>query len=70
MKPRTPFIQTFERLPDEIPIYTLGNALLPGGELPLELSSKIDFLHSVIPIGMTRFNHILIFNMAKPGNHQ
>ena len=42
MIPRTPFIQTFEQLPDELPIYTLGNALLAGGELPLELSSQID----------------------------
>ncbi len=42
MIPRTPFIQTFDQLPDELPIYTLGNALLAGGELPLELSSQID----------------------------
>jgi Lon protease-like protein len=42
MKPGTPFIQTFEQLPDELPIYTLGNALLAGGELPLELSSQTD----------------------------
>ncbi len=42
MIPRTPFIQTFDQLPDELPIYTLGNALLAGGELPLELTSQID----------------------------
>jgi len=42
MIPRTPFIQRFEQLPDELPIYTLANALLAGGELPLELSSPTD----------------------------
>jgi Lon protease-like protein len=38
MKPRYPLIQPFDRLPRKIPICTLENALLPGGELPLEFS--------------------------------
>ncbi len=38
MKPQSPFIQTFDELPEQLPIYRLENALLPGGELPLELS--------------------------------
>jgi len=38
MKPRYPLMQTFDRLPGKLPIYILENALLPGGELPLELS--------------------------------
>jgi Lon protease-like protein len=38
MKPKSPFIQTFDKLPDQLPVYPLENALLPGGELPLELS--------------------------------
>ncbi len=38
MKPQSPFIQTFDKLPAQLPIYRLENALLPGGELPLELS--------------------------------
>lgn len=42
MKPRSPFTQPFEKLPDELPIYPLENALLPGGELPLELSEPHD----------------------------
>jgi uncharacterized protein len=42
MKPKSPFIQPFEELPDELPIYAIENALLPGGELPLELSESAD----------------------------
>jgi len=38
MKPNSPFIQTFDQLPEQLPLYPLENALLPGGELPLELS--------------------------------
>lgn len=38
MKPKSPFIQTFDRLPELLPIYTHKNVLLPGGELPLELT--------------------------------
>jgi len=42
MKPRYPFIQPFAELPRQLPIYPLENALLPGGELPLELSAPSD----------------------------
>ena len=42
MKPKYPLTQTFEKLPAQLPIYTLENALLPGGELPLELSKPED----------------------------
>lgn len=42
MKPKSPFTQSYEELPDELPIYPLENALLPGGELPLELSEPND----------------------------
>ncbi len=42
MKPRYPLIQSFDELPGQLPIYTLENALLPGGELPLELSEPAD----------------------------
>ena len=38
MKPKYPFTQSFDKLPEQLPIYSLENALLPGGELPLELS--------------------------------
>jgi len=38
MKPKSPFIQSFDKLPEQLPLYPLENALLPGGELPLELS--------------------------------
>lgn len=38
MKPKYPFTQPFHELPEQLPIYSLKNALLPGGELPLELS--------------------------------
>lgn len=42
MKPGYPLIQTFDKLPEHLPIHTLENALLPGGELPLELSKPAD----------------------------
>jgi len=42
MKPKSPFTQPYEMLPAELPIYPLENALLPGGELPLELSEPND----------------------------
>ncbi len=42
MKPRYPLIQPFDKLPEQLPIYTLENALLPGGELPLELQDPAD----------------------------
>ncbi|MDX1345745.1 MAG: LON peptidase substrate-binding domain-containing protein [Sedimenticolaceae bacterium] len=42
MKPRYPLIQPFDKLPEKLPIYTLENALLPGGELPLELQDPAD----------------------------
>jgi len=44
MKPKSPFVQPFENLPDELPLYTLENALLPGGELPVELSNPVDLV--------------------------
>lgn len=42
MKPKSPFMQSYGKLPDMLPIYPLENALLPGGELPLELSRPND----------------------------
>lgn len=42
MKPKSPFTQSFSELPGELPLYVLNNALLPGGELPLELSRQGD----------------------------
>jgi Lon protease-like protein len=38
VKPNSPFAQTFDQLPEQLPLYPLENALPPGGELPLELS--------------------------------
>jgi len=40
MKPKSPFTQPFEKLPEELPLYPLENALLPGGQLPLELAGS------------------------------
>lgn len=42
MKPKTPFIQPFSKLPQQLPLYKVENALLPGGQLPLELSEPKD----------------------------
>jgi Lon protease-like protein len=50
MEPRYPFIQPFSKLPEQLPLYTLENALLPGGELPLELSTPDElalFFHAL-----------------------
>ncbi len=63
MKPATPFIQTFDKLPEQLPLYPLENALLPGGELPLELSEPgalALFLHALKTdqlIGMVQPQH-------------
>lgn len=63
MKPKYPLMQTFDKLPKQIPIYILENALLPGGELPLELSRPDDlalFLSAVKTdqlIGMVQPQH-------------
>ena len=38
MKPKYPLTQPFSDLPEELPVYSLENALLPGGELPLTIS--------------------------------
>jgi len=38
MKKHSPFMQTFERLPDVLPIFPLPNAMMfPGGNLPLNI---------------------------------
>lgn len=42
MKPKYPLTQPFSELPHELPIYSLENALLPGGELPLTMSDPAD----------------------------
>lgn len=42
MKPKSPFTQAYKDLPDTLPVYSLENALLPGGELPLELAEAND----------------------------
>ena len=60
MKPKSPFTQPFEKLPDELPLYPLENALLPGGHLPLELSKPeelalfLDVLKTDQLIGMVQ----------------
>lgn len=61
MKPKTPFVQPFSGLPEALPIHALNNALLPGGELPLEVSrpadlaSCIEALRSDQLIGIAQF---------------
>ena len=43
-------MQSFSQLPDRIPLYRIENALLPGGELPIELSQPVElalFLHAL-----------------------
>ena len=60
MKPRSPFTQPFDKLPRELPIYPLENALLPGGELPLtlvapnELAMFLDVLKADQLVGMVQ----------------
>jgi Lon protease-like protein len=42
MKPIYPLTHAFEDLPGQLPIYEMDNALLPGGEFPLELKEASD----------------------------
>ena len=42
MKPKYPLTHPFSELPSELPIYSLENALLPGGELPLTMTDASD----------------------------
>lgn len=62
MKPKYPLTAPFEKLPEELPIYPLENALLPGGELPLtfsepaELSMFLSALKTDQLIGMIQPN--------------
>jgi len=66
MIPRTPFIQTFAQLPEQLPIYTLGNALLAGGELPLELSSAVDI---ALFFDAIRSDQLIGLRQPKPHEH-
>jgi Lon protease-like protein len=60
MKPKSPFTQPYENLPQELPIYPLENALLPGGELPLTIDEAnylamfLDVLKTDQLIGMVQ----------------
>ena len=60
MKPKSPFTQPYEKLPRELPIYPLENALLPGGELPLTIDEPhylarfLDVLKTDQLIGMVQ----------------
>ncbi|MDX2476416.1 MAG: LON peptidase substrate-binding domain-containing protein [Gammaproteobacteria bacterium] len=60
MKPKSPFTQPYEKLPKELPIYPLENALLPGGELPLTIDEPnylamfLDVLKTDQLIGMVQ----------------
>ena len=60
MKPKSPFTQPYEKLPIELPIYPLENALLPGGELPLTIDEPnylamfLDVLKTDQLIGMVQ----------------
>jgi hypothetical protein len=64
MKPRYPLIQPFDKLPEQLPIYTLENALLPGGELPLELSEPVDL---ALFLGALRADQLI--GMVQPRRH-
>jgi Lon protease-like protein len=65
MKPRYPLIQTFDRLPEQLPIYRLENALLPGGELPLELSEPADL---ALFLGALRTDQLIGMVQPRPNN--
>ena len=60
MLPKSPFTQPFDRLPQTLPVFPLDNALLPGGELPLEffepryLNLVVDAMRSDQLIGMVQ----------------
>lgn len=62
MKPKYPLTQPFAQLPAGIPIHVHNNALLPGGELPLEIKDPpqmalfFDALRSDQMIGVVQPN--------------
>ena len=64
MKPRYPLIQPFDKLPEQLPIYTLENALLPGGELPLELQDPADL---ALFLGALKTDQLI--GMVQPRRH-
>ena len=50
MKPQFPHTQPFDELPSTIPLYVHENALLPGGQLPLEIADERElklFFHAL-----------------------
>lgn len=47
MKPKSPFTPSFDQLPAELPLHVASSALLPGGELPLELSRPAELALSL-----------------------
>lgn len=63
MKPKHPLTQAFNELPSELPLYQVEHALLPDGELPLELASPTDLalfisaLRTDQLIGIVQPNH-------------
>ena len=65
MKPKSPFIQPYEALPDELPIFPLENALLPGGELPLELAMPHD-----LALFFDALKSDQLIGMIQPRDHQ
>jgi Lon protease-like protein len=65
MKPKSPFIQPYEALPDELPLFPLENALLPGGELPLELAMPHD-----LALFFDALKSDQLIGMIQPRDHQ
>lgn len=43
MKPESPFIQPYHELPRQLALHKFENALLPGGEVPIELTNPDHF---------------------------
>lgn len=65
MKPKSPFTQPFEKLPEQLPIYPLENALLPGGELPLTVAEP---QHLAMFLDVLKTDQLI--GMVQPKRHQ
>ncbi|CAA6825594.1 MAG: Peptidase S16 [uncultured Thiotrichaceae bacterium] len=65
MKPNYPLTQSFDELPEQLPLYPMDNALLPDGEFPLELSSSSDL---ALFISALRADQLIGIVQPKPRN--
>lgn len=70
MKPKYPLTQAFNELPELLPLYKVDHALLPDGELPLELSSPADLALFIAALRSDQLIGIVQPNKKERSNYQ